>query len=112
MDIKKLNQGFIGKLNPKIATWFFNRLKKHPFTEDSQVIVQQFVDGMYPQVGHAQIIGIGIDKDYRQSPTPVLDDGAFFVECLCSRTPLDIPALFSPEFYHFLQRSGAISSSL
>jgi glutamate/tyrosine decarboxylase-like PLP-dependent enzyme len=33
MDIKKLNQGFIGKLNPKIATWFFNRLKKLPAVE-------------------------------------------------------------------------------
>jgi glutamate/tyrosine decarboxylase-like PLP-dependent enzyme len=33
MDIKKLNEGLLGRLNPRIATWLFNRLKNLPAVE-------------------------------------------------------------------------------
>ncbi|MGD2096491.1 MAG: aminotransferase class V-fold PLP-dependent enzyme [Desulfobacterales bacterium] len=33
MDIKKLNEGILGRLNPRIATWIFNRLKNLPAVE-------------------------------------------------------------------------------
>lgn len=33
MDIKRINQGFIGRMNPRIATWLFNRIKKLPAIE-------------------------------------------------------------------------------
>ncbi len=33
MDIKKLNEGLLGRLNPRIATWLFNRFKNMPVVE-------------------------------------------------------------------------------
>jgi glutamate/tyrosine decarboxylase-like PLP-dependent enzyme len=33
MDIKNINQSFMGRMNPRIATWLFNRLKKLPAVE-------------------------------------------------------------------------------
>ena len=40
MDIKKLNEGLLGRLNPKMTTWLFNRLKKLPAVE--QKVEQEF----------------------------------------------------------------------
>ncbi|MBW2434817.1 MAG: aminotransferase class V-fold PLP-dependent enzyme [Deltaproteobacteria bacterium] len=33
MDIKRFNEGLLGRLNPRIATWLFNRLKNLPAVE-------------------------------------------------------------------------------
>ena len=33
MDIKKISEGFIGKINPRIATWLFDRVKNLPAIE-------------------------------------------------------------------------------
>jgi glutamate/tyrosine decarboxylase-like PLP-dependent enzyme len=33
MDIKRINQGFIGRVNPRIATWLFNRIRGLPAIE-------------------------------------------------------------------------------
>ncbi len=42
MDIKKLNEGLLGRLNPRIATWLFNRLKNLPVVE--RKVEQEFED--------------------------------------------------------------------
>ena len=33
MDIKRINESFIGRVNPRIATWLFNRINKLPSIE-------------------------------------------------------------------------------
>lgn len=40
MDIKKLNEGLLGRIPPRFATWLFNRFKKLPVVE--QTVEQEF----------------------------------------------------------------------
>jgi len=46
------------------------------FTNNLTIAIEQAIDGMNSQVGHAYMIGVGIDKGDRDSASPVFDDGA------------------------------------
>jgi predicted solute-binding protein len=51
MDIKRINQGIIGRMNPRIATWLFSRIKKLPSIEKK--IEQEYaalLHGLEPSV--------------------------------------------------------------
>ena len=53
-------------------------LPEGPFADDVGVAIEQVVDGMDAQVGHADIIRIGVDKGDGEPPPPVLNDGSLF----------------------------------
>jgi len=43
MDIKKINESVLGRMNPRIATWLYNRIKNLP-------AVRQAVDKEYERL--------------------------------------------------------------
>ena len=47
---------------------FLHGIQEDALADDPQMAVQQAVNGVDAQVGHAQVVGVGIDKGYRQSP--------------------------------------------
>jgi hypothetical protein len=49
---------------------------KGTFTNDLTVAIEQAIDGMKPQVGHTQVIGIRVDKGNGELTPPILDDSA------------------------------------
>ena len=68
---------------------------KYPFADDIRVTIQQAVDDVDSQVGHAYIIRVRVDEGYRDSTTPVFNNGAFFpgkkvpgILYLCHTAPL------------------------
>jgi hypothetical protein len=48
------------------------------FTNDIAVAVQQAIDGMDPQAGHASIIGVRVDEGSGESASPLFDNSALF----------------------------------
>ena len=65
-------------------------------TNDSIVTIEQTIDGMNPQVRHAYIVGVGVDKGNGESAPPILDDSALF------------PGKPLPSFFNFIPTHKAI----
>jgi glutamate/tyrosine decarboxylase-like PLP-dependent enzyme len=56
MDIQKISEGFLGKINPRVATWFYNRIKhipavKHKVEEEFGSLITELEGTVKPYRG-------------------------------------------------------------
>jgi hypothetical protein len=49
---------------------------KNAFTEAVMVMIDEVVDNLEPQIGHADIITVGVDQSHGEPAAPFLDDSA------------------------------------
>jgi hypothetical protein len=63
-----------------------------PFADNIGVVIQEAIDGVEAQVGHAEVVGVRVDEGNGQSPAPVLIDGAGFAGKAVSGFVDPIPA--------------------
>ena len=49
-----------------------------PFANDLTVAIKQLVNGVKPEVGHANVVGVGVDKGNGYFTSPIFSNGALF----------------------------------
>jgi len=71
MDIQKISEGFLGKINPRMATWFYNRIKhipavKHKVEKEFETLINELEGTVKPYRGRfdtwAEIPDTGRDQ--------------------------------------------------
>jgi hypothetical protein len=69
-----------------------------PLADNVAVVVEQFIDGVDAQVGHAQVVRVRVNQGDGQPAPPVLDNGALFAR-------EDLPCIFEfiPGHFYIIQ---------
>jgi sphinganine-1-phosphate aldolase len=71
MDIKKISESFIGRLNPRVATWIYNRIKNLPsvrkkIEQEYEAIINDLEHAVKPYrekfTSYAEMPEVGCDK--------------------------------------------------
>jgi len=67
-----------------------------PLADDVETVIEQTIDGMHAEIGHADMIGVGIDQGDPEFATVVLANGSHFAgKPLLRPAPLGTGAHFS-----------------
>ena len=72
-----IGQAFSGLKGPEGFLFSGGRLRqKYTFADDMIIMVQQAIDTLETEVGHAQMIAIGIDQSKTDAASPGFSNGA------------------------------------
>ena len=72
-----IGQAFSGLKGPERFLFSGGRFRqKYAFADDMVIMVQQAIDTLETEIGHAQMIAIGIDQSETDPASPGFSDGA------------------------------------